>query len=195
MLLLLSGCTSSRSFPSHYYLQRTPVRVAIMPSSNTTDHPEASIVFDKACEEALRKKGFEVISADQVVTYASGRGLPLHELTGRKASEVGRDLRADMLFYTEITNWKTTYILVQGKSEVSGKSRLVEVATDALVWKLHWKLVDESGGGGLGALVSAAVTALANSAFDKCNRLGEDAAHFAVGTLPRPGFAPQDPAR
>ena len=191
-LLLLAGCTSAPCFPAYYYLQRTPVRVAVMPSSNTTDHPEGSIVFDKACEEALRKKGFEVVSADQVMTYASSRGLSLHELGGRKASEIGKDLRVDMLFSTEITSWKTVYILVQGKSEVAGKSQLTEVSTDALVWSLHWKLVDQSGGGGLGALVSAAVTAIANSAFDKCSELGEQAARYSVATLPRPGFAPHE---
>ena len=192
ILLLLAGCASAPRFPAYYYLQRTPVRVAVLPSGTTTDHPEASIVFDKACEGALRKKGFEVISADQVLTYASSRGLSLHELSGRKASEIGRDLRADLLFSTEITSWKTTYILVQGKSEVAGKSRLTEATTDALVWNLHWKLVDQSGGGGIGALVSAAVTAIANSAFDKCDRLGEDAARYSVDTLPRPGFAPAE---
>ena len=191
-LLLLAGCTSTSRFPSSYYLQRKPVRVAVMPSGNTTEQPEASIVFDKACEEALRQKGFEVISADQLVTYASARGLTLHELAGRKASEIGRDLRADMIFSTEITCWKTTYVLVQGKSEVAGTSQMVEVSTDALVWRLHWKLVDQSGGGGLGALVSAAVTAIANSAFDECSRLGQQAAEYSVGTLPRPGFAPQE---
>ena len=47
---------------------------------------------------------------------------------------------------------------------------------------------------GLGALVNAAVTAIANSAFDKYNRLGEQAAQFSVGTLPSPGFAPREHA-
>ena len=70
LLLLLAGCHSAPRFPAYYYLQRSPVRVAVVPSGNTTDHPEGSIIFDKACEEALRKKGFEVVSADQVVADA-----------------------------------------------------------------------------------------------------------------------------
>lgn len=190
--LLLAGCTSAPRTPSHYYLQRAPVRVAVMPSENTTDNPEASIIFDKACEEALRRKGFQVISADQVVTYTSARGLSIRELSGRKASEIGRDLKADMLLYTQISHWKTEYVIIQGRSVVAGRSRLVEVSTDALVWRLPWQFAQQSGngGGGLGILLDAAVTALANSAFDRCSQLGEHAARYSVDTLPLPGVAP-----
>ena len=192
-LLVLAGCASAPKTPAYYYLQRTPIRVAVLPSGNTTDHPDASIIFDKASEEALRKKGFEVVSADQVLTYASSRGLSILDLPKHKASEIGKDLKVDLLFSTVITTWKITYIVVQGKSEVAGTSQLTEVATDALVSRLQWDVVDQSGGNGLGALVSAAVTAIANSAFEKCNRLGEQAAQISVITLPHPGFAPHDP--
>lgn len=196
-LLLLAGCVSAPRVPAHYYFQRTPIRVAVMPSGNTTDNPEASIIFDKACEEALRKKGFEVVSADQVVTYAAASGLSLRDLPGRKAGEVGRDLKVDMLFYTEITRWKTEYVVVQGRSAVAGRSRLVEVSTEALVWRLPWQIVQQSGNGGgngvVGLLVEAAVQAVVDSAFDRCTQLGQDAARYAVGTLPHPGFAPPEP--
>jgi hypothetical protein len=192
LCVLGSGCASTR-IPASYYLQRKPVRVAVMPSGNKTDHPEASIVFNKAVEEALTKRGFEVISADRVVTYASARGLSLVDLPKRKASEVGRDLKADMLLYSDIEIWKTQYAVIKSASVVAGTSRLVETPTDALVWHYAWRLQNESGsgGGGLGGLLAdALVTAVASSAMDVCAGLGMQAAQITVSSLPAPGYAP-----
>jgi hypothetical protein len=196
LLLVSAGCVSKPPLPAHYYLQRAPVRVAVVPSANQTEHPEGSIVFDKAVEDALRKKGFVVVSADQVMTYASARGTSLRDLARCKASEIGKDLKVDMLFYNELTRWKTQYIVIQSASSVAGSSRLVEVPTDATVWRMNWQLAQNSGngGGGLaGMLVDAAVTAMVDSAIDKCSLLGEQSARAAAQSLPQPGFAPQPP--
>lgn len=194
-LLLLggaAGCASTPRIPASYYLQRAPIRVAVVPSGNVTDFPEASIVFDKAVEEALHRKGFDVIGADQVLTYASARGLSLRDLPKKQASEIGRDLRADMLFFTEIDTWKTSYILVQAKATVAGVCRLTEASTDALVCRLHWRQEQAAGGGSIGGLINAAVSAVADTAFDTCSKLGERAAWASAAALPQPGFAPRD---
>ena len=191
-VLLAPGCATSR-LPPHCYLQREPIRVAVLPSINRTDHPEAPVVFNKACEEALRRHGFEVVSADQVVTYASARGIPLMELAGCKASEIGTDLKADMILYSDLDTWRTKYVVLKSATVVAGSSRLVEASTDGLVWSFAWRFQQESGNGGgglLGAAIDATATAIAHSAFDTCSRLGERAASETVGTLPRPGFAP-----
>ena len=194
-LLLLggaAGCALTSRIPASYYLQRDAIRIAVIPSGNATDFPEASIVFDKAVEEALRQKGFQIVSADQVLTYASARGLSLRDLPKRKASEIGSDLHADMLFFTEIDTWKTSYVLVQAKAHVAGVCRMTDASTDALVCRLRWRQEQASGGGSLGGLINAAVTAVADSAFDKCSRLGEHAAWMSAAALPQPGFAPRD---
>lgn len=196
--LLMQGCTTTiPKIPGHYYLQRSPITIAVMPSSNKTDHPEASIVFNKSCEEALRKKGFEVISADQVVTYASSRGVLLSDVTARKASEIGRDLKADMVLYASINTWETMYIVIKSASTVAGTSRLVETSTDSLVWYYNWNFRKESGSGGnsglIGMLVDAAVTAVLNSAFDECSNLGTQAGTVTINSIQHPGFAPLEP--
>lgn len=193
--LLMQGCaTTSPKIPGHYYLQRSPIIIAVMPSSNKTDHPDASIVLNKSCEEALRKKGFEVINADQVVTYASSCGVLLSDVTARKASEIGRDLKADMVLYSSIDTWETKYIVIKSASIVAGTSRLVETSTDSLVWRFNWNFQKESGNGGnnglFGMMIDAAVTAVANSIFDECSNLGAQAGIVTVNSMPQPGFAP-----
>jgi ABC-type phosphate/phosphonate transport system substrate-binding protein len=72
-----TGCVTSSRDQSINYLQR-PLRVAIVPGVNRTDQPEATMVFDKAWEEALSRRNYQVVSADRVVSYggASGQSLP-----------------------------------------------------------------------------------------------------------------------
>jgi hypothetical protein len=193
LLLLVQGCTTT-SAPWHYYLQRSPVRVVVLPSGNKTAHPDAPVIFNKACQEALTKKGFVVITADQVVTYASSRGLLLKDVTDMKAGEIGKDLKADLVLYSNIDNWGSTFAVLNTQVRVSGISRLIETSTEALVWQHNWDLVQDSGNGNnngiVGLLVSAAVSAVANSAFDACSSLGTQAGTITVNSMPCPGFAP-----
>jgi hypothetical protein len=193
-LLLLQGCSPTGT-AWHYYMQRTPIRVVVVPSENKTEHPDASVVFNKACEEALAKKGFDVIAADEVVTYASSRGLLLGDVAKLKSSEIAKDLKADMVLYSVINTWDSEYVVLNTRVHVSGTSRLVEAGTEALVWRYTWDLRQDSSsgnsGGVVGLLVGAAVTAVANSAFDACADLGAQAAGVTVSSLPQPGFAPE----
>ena len=98
-LLLAAGCVSAPSYLRSYYFQREPVRVAVIPCANATDEPAASVIFNKACEEQLRRRGFEVLSADRVVTFASASGVTVRELPDWKPSRLGAELKADYLLY------------------------------------------------------------------------------------------------
>ncbi len=190
--LVGSGCATHNNL-EHYYFQRLPVRVAVIPCANATDEPAASIIFNKACEEQLRKRGFEVVEADRVLTFAVASGMTVRELPELKPSRLSAELKVDYLLYTRIDRWATKYHVVNGSSEVSGASWLYEGPTDALMWQLGWHEARNSGDGGgdlLNLLIQAAVTAAANSAFDVCGQMGTDAAHTAVQTLPNPGFEP-----
>lgn len=194
MLAIGAGCATVT--PEHNYLRRAPIRVAVVPSLNRTDHPEASVIFNKACEEALRKHGFQVVSADQVVTYAAARGISLRELPGRKPSEIGGDLKADFLLFSDIDMWSQKYIVINSAAIVAGSSCVYEACTDALVWRSAWRLQRDSGSGGggiAGLIANAAVGALVDAATDACASLGTQAAHSTVATLPKPGVPP--PAR
>ena len=188
------GCATRPKIASYKYLQRTPPRVVVLPSTNNTDKPDASIVFNKACETALSKKGFEVISSDQVVTYASANGVLISDITSRKASEIGRELNADFILYSDINTWETKYIVLKSVSIVEGVSRLAEASTDSLLWRYGWTLQEQSGGSGnglAGMLVEAAVTTVVHSAFDECSSLGKQAGSITVSSMPQPGFAPK----
>jgi len=192
-LILTQGCATNKT-PWYSYFQRAPIRVVVMPSGNKTEHPDAPVIFNKACEEALTKNNFVVISADKVVTYASSRGVLLSNLSKLKASEIGKDLKADMVLYSEIDTWESKYVVLNTKVHVAGTSRMIETTTDAVVWHYKWDFQKDSSNGNnngiLGLLISAAVDAVVNSAVDACGNLGNEAGGQTVNTLPTPGFAP-----
>jgi hypothetical protein len=195
LLVLAAGCATSNR-PDHYYFQRHPVRVAVLPSQNAAPEPSAPIVFNKACEEMLRKRGFEVVSADRIVTYATSSGMSIRDIPDLSAGKLGGDLKVDYLLYSRIDAWGTRYQVIHGSSEVAGSVWLVESATGALMWQAGWHEVRNSGNGGgdlIGLLVDAVVTAVANTAFDVCAQMGTQAAVDSVSSLPSPGFEPKKP--
>lgn len=188
-----TGCATQQGIPAHHYLQREPVHIAVMPAINKTDKPEAQVVIDKAWGAALKKLNFEVVTTDQVVTYASASGVNLVDLEKADRPRLGTDLKVDAVLTTEITKWNTFYVVIAGGSTVAGISRLFETSTNALIWEYHWAYEDKSGnsGGGLvGILVEAAATAVVHAATDQPTRLARQATNMCANSMPRPGMSP-----
>lgn len=192
MTILFVGC-KERKREEYEYFNRTTVRIAVMPAQTKASTPESTIIFDKACEEALKKKGFEVIPADAVVTYAASRGLAIRELSAVPSQELGKDLKADFLLFTDIRKWEQNYAVVHSAATVSGVTEVVECSTAALLCRRGWYAQESSGGGGsvLGILANAAASAIIQSATDACASLGERCAKSVAEELPQPGGAPR----
>lgn len=192
--IALSGCVQAPARPSWRYLQRAPVRVAVVPSINRTEKAGAPIVVDKAWEEGLHKAGFVVISADSVVTYAASRNMPVAEVPKVSVVDLGRDLKADLILENEIVDWGTKYKVISGVAVVSCRSRLYEARTGAVVWQLDWirrQQSGNSGGGVAGVLVDALVTSIMNSMFDTAASLAKQGVALSSLTQPYPGVAPE----
>jgi hypothetical protein len=190
--ILFAGC-AERKLQEYEYFNRPSVRIAVMPAQTKSSTPESTIIFDKACEEALKKKGFEVIPADAVVTYAASRGLAIRELSAVPSNELGKDLKADFLLFTDIRKWEQNYAVIHSAATVSGVTEVVECSTAALLCRRGWYAQESSGGGGsiLGVLANAAASAIIQSATDVCASLGERCATSVAADLPQPGSAPK----
>ena len=124
--------------------------------------------------------------------------MTVRELPDWKPSRLSAELKVDYLLYSRIDRWATRYHVIDGSSEVSGASWLVDGPADALVWQSGWhEERNASGGQGdlLGVLIDAAVTAAINSAIDVCGQMGTQAAYATILTLPATGFEPVSPGR
>jgi hypothetical protein len=194
IVLLLAGCVSLPPVPSH--LQRTSFRILVMPSTVPASHPEAQITVDKAWEDVLRARGFDVVSADRALTYVGARGLSLKQLRAMPLSRIGRDMKVDGILLTEVARYDTQYAVLAAGTVVAGGSQLVEASTEAVIWGRRWAAQSESGGGrNLGdALAQALVQALADKMFDQATSLARQAIGGAARSIPPPGFDPPAPA-
>ncbi len=178
---------SARDLPAYNYLERSPVRVAVVPGVNRTEEPGAPIVLDKTWEKALQDAGYEVVSSDRVITYAASRGILLSDLPARSPADLGKDLKVDLLFTTEIRKWEISTKGSRAVATVEVVGRLVETTTGALVWEHHWVYQQEASGQGLGKLIDASIET--NS--DKTDRMAQQAVlKLSADKLPRAGYSP-----
>lgn len=182
---LCASCASTGDRKAAYNcLARSPVRVAILPSVNRTDQPGAQIVVDKAWEAALQKTGFEVVSADRVLTYVAARGMMLSELPARKPAELGKDLKVDLLLKSEILKWEISSKGAHASTTVEVTQRLLEAPTSALVWEHHWVFREEDSSEGLGKLFDK----MLNTAGDKASAMGaRGVKEISAMKIPLPG--------
>ena len=177
----------AKDHPDYNYLERSPVRVAVVPGVNRTEEPGAPIVLDKTWEKVLQAAGYEVVSADRVVTYAASRGILLSDLPERSPAEMGKDLKVDLLFTTDIFKWEISTKGRRAVATVEVVGRLVEATTGALVWEHHWVYQEEAAGEGLGKLIDASIET--NS--DKTDRMAQQAVmKLSANKLPRAGYSP-----
>jgi hypothetical protein len=194
LLLLLPACSHVPERPTWRYLQRSPVRVAILPSNNQTAKEGASLVVDEAWENVLRKAGFVVVNADAVVTYVSSRGVPLSKLSTVPTAKLGADLRVDYLLSDNITDWGTKYRVLASGSSVSCQTTLVEASTGAVIWANDWTMAENSNSGGnnglAGVLANALVNAVVDSMTDRPTQLARQGIAGQSTLQPYPGFAP-----
>jgi hypothetical protein len=118
----------------------------------------------------------------------------LEQVRKTAPAELGKDLKVDAILQTEILRWNNRYMVVSADTTVAGVGRLVEASTGAIIWEHHWIYQQKSGNGGggvLGILIDAAVTATVNAATDAPTRLAKQAVTMSASTVPRPGNAPE----
>ena len=193
-LLFLPGCVQPPERPAWRYLQKAPVRVAILPAGNRTAQVGAPLIIDKAWEEQLRRAGFVVVNADSVITYLSSRSVPVAKLPTVPAAQLGQDLRVDYLLRDEIVDWGVKYHVIESGAVVSCQSWLIEAKTGATVWASGWTMREQNnsnGNNGIGGmLASALVSAVVNSMVDEPTQLARQGVMVQADRQPYPGFAP-----
>lgn len=197
--LTLAGCASKPVATSRIngsYMQKNPVRVAIMPSFNKTNEAAAALHLDKAWEDALKARGFEVVNADTVVNLAASQGINLADFGEMKLVEyagIGRDLEVDYILTNTVTEWSAKYRVVQSKTQVNFSSKLFEAKTGAVIWNDRKDIVDQSsssGGNPIASLVGILAHAVVSSASNAEASLAKRGVTLASTTLPKAGYAP-----
>lgn len=160
--LWLSGCVTQPKPDYANFFDHQPHSILVVPPANKTTAVDAPAVFLTTISAAFAERGyyvFPVFLAQDILNDlgATDEGA-IAAIPPEKFKEV---FGTDSILYVTITDWTTSYVVLSSSIIVGAEYRLVDAGTGAVLWTGQQKVIHQSGGGGglIGALVSAAMTA------------------------------------
>lgn len=173
--LFLSSCahqqlvTRAEQYPKMY--EERPLTIAVMPPINQTNFVEAKDYFYTTLYSPLCEKGYYVYSPMMTMElFQSESAYDAELFLDADLSQFRNILGADAAMFTIIKSWKRNK--VGGKLTAGVEYILRSTKTGETLYKREGLIsvdtsVRSSGGGGLGALISLAATAINTAATDK----------------------------
>ena len=172
-LLLLVGATScaSTDIPVRdAFLDAQPRSILVLPPLNTTMETEASLGVLPSVTVPLAEAGYYVFPVGVVNEMMRQNGLPTaEEMHGVPLSKLKEIFDADAVLYLTVTDWGTSFELLNSATRVSVEGRLVDGVTGTRLWAGERTLQQNShsGNNGLvGMLAVAIVNQVATSVSD-----------------------------
>lgn len=172
-LLLLVGassCATSDVAVSDSLLEVQPRSILVLPPRNNTVETDASYGSLSSVTVPLAEAGYYVFPVAVVDAMMRENGLPtpdeMHSVPVRKLDEI---FAPDAILYLTVTDWGTSYELINSTTRVSIEGRLVDPATGADLWTGERGLSRNSsrGNGSLvGMLAGALINQVATAASD-----------------------------
>jgi hypothetical protein len=170
--LLLAGCNATgRTFDYGAYMARAPRSILLLPPLDETPSTEACYGWLATASHALAERGYYVFPVAVVDRMLRENGLPtageMHAAPLDKLREV---FGADAVLYVTVTEWGTSYEVLDSVTRVGAKARLVDTESGAELWHGEALVAQGAGGGGnglAGMLASAIVNQIASKAHDR----------------------------
>ncbi|MBK8913599.1 MAG: DUF799 family lipoprotein [Phycisphaerales bacterium] len=138
---LLAGCAGKQT-DYRAYLDHLPKSILVLPPLNESLEVDASGMFLSTISEVLGERGYYVIPVALVDAVLRENGVPLppemHSVRPVKLREI---FGADAILYVNIRTWTTTYLLLDATTRVDLEYRLVDAASEQLLWS--WRQVFE----------------------------------------------------
>lgn len=185
-LVILSGC-AAKPAPYDYtaYKNSDPRSVLVLPPLNNSNEVIAPYSVLATITKPLAESGYYVFPVSLVYDTFMNNGLTvaqdIHAVAPQKLHEI---FAADTALYLDITEYGTSYVVISSDTVVKLNAKLVDLKTGELLWQgtasaASSEQRSNSGGGLVGALVSAALTQILETATDA----GYDVSKVAAGRL------------
>lgn len=173
LVLLAAGCATHKQAPYDYtaFKASQPRSILVLPPLNNSPDVKATYSMYAQVTRPLAEAGYYVLPVALVSETFKQNGLTgaadIHAVGVDKLKSI---FGADAALYVTITNYGSTYVVLNSVTKVSANASLVDLKTGALLWTGTATAVNDggnnSGGGLVGALVAAAVKQIINSATD-----------------------------
>ena len=168
-LALLASCRSSGVPIREEFVQSAPRSILVLPPRNESIEPEAIYGALASATYPLAENGYYVFPVAVVDGMMRENGLPtpfeMHQVSLAKLREV---FACDAVLYLTITEWGTSYMILDSQTEVAIRGELVDAVTGQTLWAGEHSEARSAGGGGdlLGMVIGSVVNQIATSIDD-----------------------------
>jgi len=166
----LSACSSIEPYDYTAFRANPPRSILVLPPLDDTMEVEPSYAYLSTVSHPLGELGYYVFPVAVVSKMMQDNGLPgpaeMHSVSLAKVDEI---FGADAVLYMVLSNWGTSYQVIDSSTTVSVEARLVDVATGIELWggSATGRISSSSGQSGLiGMLVGAVVNQIAATISD-----------------------------
>jgi hypothetical protein len=181
LLALFTGCSSTNSVNSAAFIANHPRSILVLPVNNGSNTIDAPAMALPRIPIHFLNLGYYVLDPALTNDYFLSEGAPTPaEIEQIDPGKFKTIFGADAVLYTKITEWDTTYIVINTHSRVTIEYKLVDTRSGQTLWEQEQTEEESSGGGSLVEMVAnAAVNAVVsqverhgreNALFDRANR-------------------------
>lgn len=171
-LAVLAGCAHPKTVDYSAFKESKPRSILVMPPVNESPDVKATYSLFSQVTFPLAEAGYYVLPVALVDETFKQNGLTnandIQETSPAKLREI---FGADAAMYVKVTQYGTTYMVIDSKTVVTATARLVDLRSGTTLWTgtataSSNERNNNSGGGLVGVLITAAVKQIVNSSTD-----------------------------
>jgi hypothetical protein len=169
--MLLGGCASPKTVDYSAFKESKPRSILVLPPVNESPDVKATYSLLSQVTFPLAEAGYYVLPVALVDETFKQNGLTsANEIQETSPAKLREIFGADAAMYVKVTQYGTSYMVISSQTIVTATAKLVDLRTGTTLWTgTATASSDEgnnSGGGLIGMLITAAVKQIINSSTD-----------------------------
>jgi len=203
LALLATGCTTGNKKSTDYsaFRESKPRSILVLPPKNQSPDVNASNSLLSVVTMPLAESGYYVFPVAVVSETFKQNGVTNpDDISSVPLKKLHDTFGADAVMYISITDYGTSYQVVNSDTRVTATARLVDSRTGKELWTggataSSNEGQSNNGGGLIGILLTAAITQIANSSTDKAHDIAgvTGARMFSAGSSGGLLYGPRSP--
>jgi hypothetical protein len=195
--LALSGCATKKTCDYTVFREHPPRSIVVLPPLNDSTDIKGTYSYLSTVTRPLAEMGYYVFPVAEVDELMKENGLPTpYEMQQAPLDKIGQIIGADSVLYVTLRQYGSKYEVISSVTTVTADAKLVDVKTGLTLWEgstTAQRGSGDSGGGIIGALITAAATQIVNSSTDPAHEVSSMANYQLFtpkdqGLLPGPYF-------
>ena len=177
--LLLTGCVPHKALYDYSAFRASkPASILVLPADNKAPDVNAAHSFTSQVTRPLAEAGYYVFPVAVVEETFQQNGLTSgHEIQAVSTKRLHDIFNADSALYISITDYGTSYQVIQSITRVTVSARLVDLRSGKEIWQgfatANDAENDSNNNSIIGMLVMAAVKQIASNVSDKAHTIAD----------------------